>query len=261
MTELRLLNLGCGKRRHPHWTNVDLVATSPEVLEVDLRQPLPFLDGQFDAVYASHVLEHLAPDAGRRLVREARRVLCPGGTLRLVVPDLEGICRAYLAALDATAAGEPLAADRHAWMTIELVDQMARTQTGGLMLQWWRRDPLPAEAFIVERLGSEASETIKRMRQRRIETGRLPLSAESWDERPEPSDAERLEFLRTGETHRWMYDRVSLGQLLARCQFGAISVRSASDSAIPNWSEYGLDAGPDGRPHKPDSLFMEAVRA
>ena len=260
MTELRLLNLGCGKRRHPYWTNVDHAPTTPEVLDVDLRQSLPFLEGEFDAVYTSHVLEHLAPDAGRRLLYEARRVLKVGGTIRVVVPDLEGICRAYLSALDDAARGANGALDRHAWMTIELVDQMSRTKTGGLMLQWWRREPLPAESFIVERMGAEASDTIERMRRRRAETGRLPLDAETWDEMPDDSDADRLAFLRTGESHRWMYDRVSIAQLLARCGFEAITLRAANESSIPDWGEYCLDADSSGGAHKPDSLFVEAIR-
>ena len=54
-----LLNLGCGGRRHPAWTNVDLVPAGPDVIAADLRQPLPFAAGSFQAVYAAHVLEHL----------------------------------------------------------------------------------------------------------------------------------------------------------------------------------------------------------
>jgi SAM-dependent methyltransferase len=61
-----------------------------------------------------------------------------------------------------------------------------------------------------------------------------------------------------GETHQWMYDRLTLGALLERSGFTAISVVDHSTSRIPGWNDLGLDAEPDGRPYKPDSLYMEA---
>lgn len=46
---------------------------------------LPFPDGSFDIVYSSNVLEHVA-DPGR-VLREAVRVLKPGGTMQIVCPN------------------------------------------------------------------------------------------------------------------------------------------------------------------------------
>ncbi|MFO0827557.1 MAG: methyltransferase domain-containing protein [Phycisphaerales bacterium] len=260
MSALRLLNLGCGRRRHPAWTNADLVPDSPEVLQVDLRCPLPFLDGEFDAVYSSHALEHLAPDAGRRVIVEMHRVLRPGGVVRVVVPDLEGICRAYLAQLDAMDRGDASAIDRHAWMTIELVDQLARVRKGGLMLRWWQREPVPAEPFVIERLGAEASDAIAHIRRRRQELGRPPLHATNWDDVGDAPADDQLAFLASGESHRWMYDRLSLGALLERCGFERVMRTSAQESRIPQWGEFALDLDDRGRARKPDSLFMEAIR-
>lgn len=45
---------------------------------------LPFSDGSFDFVYASHVLEHVRDDA--KAISEIRRVLRPGGIAILPVP-------------------------------------------------------------------------------------------------------------------------------------------------------------------------------
>jgi SAM-dependent methyltransferase len=50
---------------------------------VDLQQ-LPFPDGSYDFIFASHVLEHI-PDDGKA-IREIRRVLKPGGFAVLPVP-------------------------------------------------------------------------------------------------------------------------------------------------------------------------------
>jgi len=50
---------------------------------VDIRN-LPFADGTYDLVFASHVLEHLRED--RKAVQEIRRVLKPNGVAILPVP-------------------------------------------------------------------------------------------------------------------------------------------------------------------------------
>ena len=41
----------------------------------DLRKPLPFEPGVFDAVYANHVFEHLTPSEAAGLAAELNRVL------------------------------------------------------------------------------------------------------------------------------------------------------------------------------------------
>lgn len=46
-----------------------------------------FADSSFDVVFASNLLEHLDRAAGERLVREAGRVLRPGGRLLLMQPN------------------------------------------------------------------------------------------------------------------------------------------------------------------------------
>jgi ubiquinone/menaquinone biosynthesis C-methylase UbiE len=50
---------------------------------VDL-QKLPFSDGVYDIVYASHVLEHVPDDLAA--IAEIRRILAPGGIAILPVP-------------------------------------------------------------------------------------------------------------------------------------------------------------------------------
>ena len=97
---LKLLNLGCGERYHGDWVNVDIVATGPGVMVHDLDRGLPFDDDSFDAVYHSHVLEHLAKERAPVFLDECFRVLKPGGIIRVAVPDLETIARLYLKNLE-----------------------------------------------------------------------------------------------------------------------------------------------------------------
>ena len=57
------------------------------MLRVDITD-LPFDDSRFDAIYCSHVLEHVPDD--RKAMSELRRVLRPGGWAILQVP-IKGI--------------------------------------------------------------------------------------------------------------------------------------------------------------------------
>ncbi len=62
------------------------------------RMELP--DGCADVLYASHMMEHLTRAQTARFLAEARRVLKPGGTLRLVLPDMRLLVEAYLSSHD-----------------------------------------------------------------------------------------------------------------------------------------------------------------
>lgn len=128
------LHLGCGPNVIDGWLNIDgswsawfashqrlarALATLriipkrlvgnfyPENIKMhDLRRPLRFVaDESCEAVYASHVLEHmLFPDA-QLVLRESFRVLAPGGIARFVVPDLRAIVMEYI--------GQGTIADNH----------------------------------------------------------------------------------------------------------------------------------------------------
>lgn len=56
-----------------------------------------FPDGSVAEVYASHVFEHLGYQAElHRALSGIRRILRPGGYLRVSVPDLEILCRMFV---------------------------------------------------------------------------------------------------------------------------------------------------------------------
>jgi SAM-dependent methyltransferase len=65
----------------------------------------------------------------------------------------------------------------------------------------------------------------------------------------------------TGENHRWMYDRHTLGRVLTELGFEEVSTHVAATSAIAGWEKFCLDLNPDGTPYKSDSLYMEARKA
>lgn len=89
----RNLCLGSGAAPLAGWTNVDLEG-SPE-LRLDLRDRLPFPTASAHRIYSEHLIEHLELEDGLRLLRECRRLLAPGGVLRIATPDLEALVDAY----------------------------------------------------------------------------------------------------------------------------------------------------------------------
>ncbi len=268
------LNVGCGDTYFQEWNNCDLLP-GRDVVPHDLRRPLPYAAGVFDAVYCSHVLEHLNPGDGAALLREMFRVLKPGGVCRLVVPDLEAICRLYLQYLDEAALDSaPEKIRRYDWMVLELLDQMVRETRGGLMRQALDRGEFD-EALARNRVGDHFDKIRPGSEPIRLKSNRsdIPGGADRLDEGVGNRLRRRWARLRlwftsrsndprsTGETHRWMYDRLSLTRVMAKAGFARCSVKSFDESDIPHWDKYNLDVSKYGqRPRKPDSLYVEGTR-
>lgn len=93
-SEIRL-HLGCGGTYVRGWTNVDLFGSRAD-LYWDLRRPLPFPDESVSAVFHEHVLEHFDLPGAIALLAECRRVLRPGGVLRVGVPDFGRYAESYV---------------------------------------------------------------------------------------------------------------------------------------------------------------------
>lgn len=89
------LHLGSGSKRIPGFTNVDIrMDVSPDIL-ADVR----FLDNIHnnivDEIYFCHGIEHLRYHDVPLALQEWRRILRPGGLLRLSVPDFRAILKLY----------------------------------------------------------------------------------------------------------------------------------------------------------------------
>ena len=74
-------------------------ALPKNILVHNLAKGIPFADDSVGVVYHAHLLEHLDRDIAVVFLKENRRVLKPGGILRIVVPDGEYLCKAYLSHL------------------------------------------------------------------------------------------------------------------------------------------------------------------
>lgn len=128
------INLGCGPVfvDTSDWVNLDFSPASSAVRQANLLTRLPFADNAVGVVYSSHFLEHVPRAAVAGVLAECFRVLQPGGILRLVLPDLENLCRAYLAHRDG---GEHDKAD---FIVLEMVDQCVRDTSGGELGRYYQ---------------------------------------------------------------------------------------------------------------------------
>lgn len=272
-SDLPYLNLGCGYRFDAQWTNVNFQTTGKGVINCDLAKGIPFADHTFELVYHSHVLEHFSQAAAKSFMQECCRVLRPGGTLRVVVPDLEQITKLYLTSLAGAFESVEWAA-KYEWITLELLDQLVRNRRGGEMATYLAQESIGSQEFVMERFGAEAinfrpplqSDLPRKLLTKKIKELRGIVS-QLLPKGLLPKALERLYtalkvgyYRQNGEVHQWMYDRYSLSILLKNCGLEQIVQRTASDSYLDNWSSFNLDTESDGKIYKPDSLFMEAVK-
>jgi predicted SAM-dependent methyltransferase len=120
------LNLGAGLMSRPGWVNYDRsrvvyiarnahlrriarvagrigLVSKDDVLDwpentrsVDLTKAIPEPDDAAEAIFSSHMLEHVRPEQAEFILRECFRVLRPGGVIRIAVPDLRRAAERYL---------------------------------------------------------------------------------------------------------------------------------------------------------------------
>jgi len=240
---MKILNLGCGHKvsAHPDVINIDwsmylrmrssliLSALAPlflqgerrkrfeklpgNILLHDLSRGIPFPDCSVDVIFHSNMLEHLDRSSAEKFLSEALRVLKPGGIHRVVVPDFECACGAYLAHIE-ECEHNPRARSQHDDFIGLVLEQSVRREAVGTSLQppFWR--------FIENALLGDARSR--------------------------------------GETHQWMYDRISLDNLLRRVGYHDIKLMRFDTSSIQGWGQLGLDTHVDGSEYAPGSLYMEA---
>lgn len=157
---MKILNLGCGSKTSPHRDvlNIDwsvllrlrksmlfrlfvpvLLNTerrkrfdslADNILVHDLSRGIPFPDGSIDVVYHSHMVEHLDRDVVPKFLRDTYRVLKPGGIQRIVVPDLERLCLAYIANI-ADCDRDPGYSIEHDSYIAAILEQCVRKEAAG----------------------------------------------------------------------------------------------------------------------------------
>lgn len=89
----RRLHVGCGGVKLPGWINADINPRAE--LIIFLQKRLPFPSNYLERIYSEHVFEHLKYVDGVSFLKEAHRVLVPGGVIRIAMPDLDDLIDGY----------------------------------------------------------------------------------------------------------------------------------------------------------------------
>lgn len=159
---MKVLNLGCGTKASDLAVNIDwsimlrlkanpygrrvarilltnqrwerFLSLSSNVLVYDLRKGIPFEDGEIDAVYSSHLIEHIDRHKVVGFLDEIKRVLKPGGIIRIVTPDMESLARRYLDHLDLCVDGRGNPSE-HDHFIGDIIEQMVRREAAGTTRQ------------------------------------------------------------------------------------------------------------------------------
>ncbi len=269
------------------WTNVMFVVVPQPPIEnifyVDLsKQPLDFPDNTFDAVNTYHLLEHLTLQEGEQLVAEIFRVLKPGAIFRASVPDLESICREYLHYLE-VASKEPTVQNirRYRWNVMQILDQMVREKSGGMMLDAIRAGDYDQD-YVDEKYSDvyrpffkyrherkrDAPNFERRTLWQRVKT-LTPLTfyeglkwrIGAYVQRLVKSEQAALQHPRTTrETWRWMYDRLSLSLLMKKAGFVEVQQKDFKHSDIPHWGKYDLDCSNFADRAIDPSVYIEGLK-
>ena len=88
------LELGSGpKKGKDGWITVDLHGAD---ISYDLRRGIPLPDNSVDAIYTSHMFEHIPYKRLKNFIGECYRVLKSGGYLSVCVPNARNYIDAYV---------------------------------------------------------------------------------------------------------------------------------------------------------------------
>jgi SAM-dependent methyltransferase len=95
------LHIGPGplwQKPNPRWLTADVDPVRADiVVNFNAFEGLPLADKTVNAIYASHVFEHISIYRCPRVLAECYRVLMPGGTIRIIVPDVATSIAHYVA--------------------------------------------------------------------------------------------------------------------------------------------------------------------
>lgn len=260
------------------WTNIKFsllpFPSTKYVLSYDIRRSLPYPDDTFDAVYTNHVLEHLTPEEGDFFVSELFRVLRPGCICRVVVPDLESSCREYLQCLEnCHSAPTEKNMQKYKWAVLDLIDQMIRDKSGGLMLAALKQGNFDVaqikrtsgdvfDQFLPDSPGEKTpvdAAPVKRSLLHKV-FSRNPRQTAYSLRRAFKLFLYRKDPRKTREANKWMYDRVSLKLLLQSRGFENCVRKNFNESGIENWQRYNFDKSIKGDYPLEPSLYMECVK-
>jgi len=270
-----LVNIACGTNFVEGWINLDYIPVSPVIKKANLLGRLPFADNSVDILYSSHFLEHVPIKKVSYFLNECFRVLKSGGQIRLVLPDLQELCREYLCRREA---GDHKKAD---FVVLELLDQCVRMETGGELGAYYQSllsdtsdEVTQLMKYVVYRTG-ENFKIAEEHKKIKPSFARILFALKNFQmiiykvERiyccmvvsllPKAFREQNVSFVAVGERHAWLYDFYKLHQILEQSGYKDICKLRFNESGIEGFPLYPLDITIDDKPRKgKESMYVEA---
>lgn len=140
------LNLGCGSSPLPGWTNIDGgdglwhdVPDHPDVIAMDVFEAMAALsDGSCDLITSEHFYEHFTLEQGYVMACEWNRLLCPGGVVRVVTPDIEIEARLMLGQHELSSSDE-YTEHKQRWLGVRHSEMTNRFLTSAMLFNFGMR--------------------------------------------------------------------------------------------------------------------------
>lgn len=265
------VNIACGDSYLESWINFDYSTHSQYVKKANLLNRLPLEDNQASCVYSSHFLEHIPRHLVPDFLSECYRIAAKNGTIRLVLPDFEELCKTYL---------ENRQNNEHEkanFLILEIIDQYARSFPGGELGKYYHsivnRNNLEMIDYINQRTGHLLSSSSPEISENsKLKT--LINNPKKILSKVESIYCKLLIYLLAnafrqqnvslttiGEKHLWAYDFYMVEQLLLKAGFQQVKRMSANTSEIIDFPFYPLDLTEEGLPRKgAESMYIEASK-
>jgi predicted SAM-dependent methyltransferase len=277
MSNKKFVNIACGGSYilDEDWTNLDYKPAHRSIRKANLLEKLPFADNSCDVVYSSHFLEHIPKSKVPLFLKECYRILKSGGKIRLVLPDLENICKEYLSSRESNQH------EQSDFCIIELIDQSIRTQSGGILAAYYQelRGNLETKSQMISyvkcrtgediTIGIETKNQSSKVAYLLANPKQLITSLQSKLTRlyiliitsllPSAFREQNVSYASVGEKHLWMWDFYTLGRELENTGFSSIKRLSFNSSQISDFPVSPLDMTAESLPRMGYcSMYIEA---
>ena len=273
---MKYLNIACGNTfiKNKNWTNIDFSSNDKSIKKVNILKGLAFESNTFDVVYSSHFVEHIPNDQLPSFLKECKRVLKPGGIIRIVTPDFNFLCSEYLKNYQNNYF------KKSDFINALMIDQCVRRKRGGLLQKQLEEilngDDEEFKKYVLEIIGNESMNFVNKLQSKRglniffkrilsnpylifdaIDLARNHFLSLFFSK---GFRDQNISFAAKGEKHTWLYDFESLKNQLDRLNFKKIEKKTYCSSHFTENIFKDLDEF-EGRPRKgTHQFFLEALK-
>ena len=240
---IKKLNIACGSIfLEDGWVNIDFNPVNKNIIKFNLLEKLPFEDEHFEIIYTSNFIEHIPLEKVNFFLDECFRILKKGGKIRIVTPDFDEMCRAFIKCSD------DKDFKKKNFVKTEIIDQLVRKKSGGnlrgLINKYFEENDNNMINFIEKRVGKKNTKitkmTISLMD--RIKNKLYSIYVKNICMLlPNSFKNQNLSFANIGENHVWIWDFDDLYEKMKEAKFTNIIKINFNETNINNFTSEYLD--------------------